>query len=110
MKRTPLCTKCQKKPCAEGRSRCASCLQLALESEKRRRDKRVANGLCARCGKVPPREHLQTCGPCATAERQHVIATSLLPQTRERAIERAAKAGKTLSAWIRALVERELES
>jgi len=110
VKRALLCTKCNKTPRAEGRSRCASCLELALKSEKRRRDKRIANGVCARCGKVPPREHLQTCGPCALAERQHVIATSLLPQMRDQAIERAARAGKTLSAWIRALVEKELSS
>lgn len=39
-----------------------------VQNENDRRARRLAAGLCRRCGKAPKRDHADTCGPCGRFE------------------------------------------
>ena len=94
------CTRCGKRPAANGRSSCEPCLEKrraadranyaagkaaglayggadpdakrksARARSKRRQQARIAAGLCIRCGKRPPVEGGTTCQPCREKRQQ----------------------------------------
>ena len=48
----------------EGKSRCLKCTRTQTRYFANYRAERIANGLCVRCGKVPPEPGIKTCRAC----------------------------------------------
>jgi len=58
------CVKCRKRPSRVGRTRCEKCAVANQRYLVRTRERRVAAGLCASCGKAPADKPLKRCRPC----------------------------------------------
>ena len=62
------CTKCGRRPPAEGRSRCEPCLSRRNASERRTWAERLAQGRCGACG-APAPDGAARCDPCAALQQ-----------------------------------------
>lgn len=63
------------KPKQENRARCSECLQRNRDGVRRLQKKRVQNGLCGNCGKIPRTPDYWSCEPCriALADKNRAI-------------------------------------
>lgn len=64
-----LCGHCGEKP-KEGYSSCQSCIDKLWPSNGTTTDRRLAKGLCIRCGDCPPKKGCKTCAPCLERHKQ----------------------------------------
>lgn len=70
-----LCPWCGRVPPAEGRTRCAACLEIARQNSikfmKRRRKHWKALGICGVCGKREAMPRQTRCGFCADRQDEY---------------------------------------
>ena len=59
-----LCPKCHDNERVPNEYYCAACAELMAERKRIWRQNRIAAGMCAKCGKVPPLENRKACADC----------------------------------------------